>query len=108
MVGSNYMDPTIGAHWITTGPDGALWFANHGNNSIGRISTTGVVSNYTGAGISSGPTAITVGPDGALWFTDTDSIGRITTAGVIASYQIRASSTPTASPPDLMARSGSP
>jgi streptogramin lyase len=24
---------------ITVGPDGALWFANNGNNSIGRITT---------------------------------------------------------------------
>ena len=38
------------------------------NNSIGRITTTGVVTNYTGTGIT-GPRAITAGPDGALWFT---------------------------------------
>jgi streptogramin lyase len=31
---------------ITTGPDGALWFVNQGNESIGRISTTGEVSNF--------------------------------------------------------------
>ena len=35
---------------ITAGPDGALWFTNFGN-SIGRISTTGTVTNYTGTGI---------------------------------------------------------
>ena len=40
-----------------------------GNNSIGRITTGGVVTNYTGTGIS-GPTGITAGPDGALWFTN--------------------------------------
>ena len=36
---------------ISAGPDGALWFTNYGNNSIGRITTTGVVTNFTGAGI---------------------------------------------------------
>ena len=36
---------------IAAGPDGALWFTNYGNNSIGRITTTGVVTNYTGPGI---------------------------------------------------------
>ena len=36
---------------ITAGPDGALWFTNDGNNSIGRITTAGVVTNYTGTGI---------------------------------------------------------
>ena len=69
-------------HGITAGPDGALWFTNYGNNSIGRITTAGVVTNYTGPGID-GPDGITAGPDGALWFTNygNNSIGRITTAG---------------------------
>ena len=31
---------------ITAGPDGALWFTNDGNNSIGRITTAGVVTNF--------------------------------------------------------------
>jgi virginiamycin B lyase len=30
-----------GPRGITAGPDGALWFTNNGNNSIGRITTTG-------------------------------------------------------------------
>ncbi len=57
------------------------------NNSIGRITTAGVVTNYTGPGIA-GPTGITAGPDGALWFTNrgNNSIGRITTAGVVTNY----------------------
>ena len=57
-----------------------MWFTNLGNNSIGRITTAGVVTNYTGTGISD-PTGITAGPDGALWFTNlgNNSIGRITT-----------------------------
>jgi len=33
---------------ITSGPDGALWFTNWLNNSIGRITTAGAVTNYTG------------------------------------------------------------
>ena len=36
---------------VTTGPDGALWFTNSYNNTIGRITTAGVVTNYTGTGI---------------------------------------------------------
>jgi virginiamycin B lyase len=81
---------------ITSGPDGALWFTNEASNSIGRMTTAGVVTNYPGAGIN--PYSITLGPDGALWFTtmgncfvgtkpcDPGSIGRITTSGVIANY----------------------
>jgi hypothetical protein len=55
------MDEPFG---ITAGPDGALWFTNYGNNSIGRITTTGVVHLYAGAGIDD-PDGITAGPDGA-------------------------------------------
>src|SRR5258708_7824171 len=55
--------------WIAAGPDGALWFTNHGNNSIGRITTAGKVTNYTDPSISL-PYGIAAGPDGALWFTE--------------------------------------
>jgi virginiamycin B lyase len=72
---------------VTTGPDGALWFTNSYNNTIGRITTTGVVTNYTGNGIDT-PQSITTGPDGALWFTNAanNSIGRITTTGLVTNY----------------------
>ena len=104
---------------ITTGPDGALWFTNwtyNGTNymqgSIGRISTTGVVSDFTDPSIVE-PTGITTGPDGALWFTNygTNSIGRITTAGVISNYPDPSeppSMGPRASPPVLTAPFGLP
>ena len=32
--------------WIAAGPDGALWFTNYANDSIGRITTAGAVTNY--------------------------------------------------------------
>jgi virginiamycin B lyase len=65
---------------ITQGPDGAIWFTNAGNNSIGRITKSGKkVSSYTGPGISN-PAGIAPGPDGALWFANhgSASLGRIT------------------------------
>src|SRR5215469_17331489 len=71
-----YPLPTIGSfpNWITTGPDGALWFCG---SYIGRMTTAGaskVESGYSGE-------VITPGPDGALWFTDqiNNAIGRVTT-----------------------------
>ena len=36
---------------ITHGPDGALWFTDEGNNSVGRITTAGVVTMFSGSGI---------------------------------------------------------
>jgi streptogramin lyase len=69
---------------IVSGADGNLWFTNTGNNTIGRVSTAGVVDTF-GHGTVSGPAGITVGPGSNLWFTNStsDSIGRSTTAGVI-------------------------
>ena len=79
---------------IVTGSDGNLWFTNQGTNSIGRITPTGRVVDYTAASIDlssveyTNPDGITSGPDKALWFTNyaTNSIGRITTAGVVTNY----------------------
>jgi len=77
---------------ITAGPDGALWFTTNG--SIGRITTSGVVTMFSGPDIE-GPDAITSGPDGALWFTNYSSpadvtyegsVGRITTSGAVSLY----------------------
>jgi len=72
---------------ITLGPDGALWFTNGGNNSIGRITTAGVVTTFAKSGIDD-PIGIATGPDGALWFTNyaDNTIGRMTTAGVVTDY----------------------
>ena len=65
-----YGDPMIsGPAGITVGPDGALWFTNVFNSSIGRITTDGTITHYTGTGINS-PYRIVAGPDGALWFTE--------------------------------------
>jgi hypothetical protein len=74
---------------ITTGPDGALWFAEdigsiNQTGRIGRITTSGVVTEFS-SGISANgqPQDITLGPDGNLWFTEhtaqggSPKIGRI-------------------------------
>src|SRR5258708_5049885 len=75
------------ANGITAGPDGALWFTNPGNNTIGRITTLGKVTDYAGKGIGN-TWVITAGPDRALWAGnwDTHSISRITTAGKVTTF----------------------
>lgn len=77
-----YKDPSLSnPSSITVGSDGALWFVNNGNASIGRITTSGTISNYTDPTID-GPIWIAAGSDGALWFSNqsNSSIGRITTS----------------------------
>ena len=101
-VETSYTDPSITSPTgITTGPDGALWFTNSGGESIseddtltqiqasiGRITTSGVVTNFIDPSVDAEPTDITTGPDGALWFTNegSNSIGRITTSGAVTIY----------------------
>ena len=55
---------------ITAGPDGALWFTGLSGNRIGRITTAGVITEFTVPTADSVPIGITAGPDGALWFTE--------------------------------------
>src|SRR5476651_1152219 len=59
--------PHSGAHRITVGPDGALWYTLPISNEIGRLSTSGSASFFPVHGT---PEDITLGPDGNLWFTE--------------------------------------
>jgi streptogramin lyase len=82
-------------HGITAGPDGNLWFADRGTSKIGKITTSGTVTEYS---LPSGsePWGITAGSDKNLWFTDnaTSKIGRITTSGTITEYSLPGGSRP--------------
>ena len=87
---------------ITTGPDGALWFTEEHGNRIGRITTSGAITEYT-AGLSAGaaPVEITPGP-GGLWFTEsgTNRVAQITTGGTITEHPVGASPDGIAAGPD--------
>jgi virginiamycin B lyase len=70
---------------ITAGPDGALWFTEESANQIGRITTSGVLTEYALAP-GSGPVGITVGRDRAIWFTELSGfVGRISGGPLAAS-----------------------
>jgi virginiamycin B lyase len=80
---------------ITSGPDGALWFAAGIGSpaKIGRIATDGTVTQFpltTGGAnpVSFGNVnSLTTGPDGAIWFTTSGAqIGRITTSGTVTAF----------------------
>ena len=66
---------------ITAGPDGALWFTECTTGKIGRITTTGAVTEITlpNAAASPYPLAIVTGPDNNLWFVEcnTNDIARM-------------------------------
>jgi virginiamycin B lyase len=66
---------------IAPGPDGALWFTEGNAAAIGRITTSGLLSQFPVAN-SGGTYSITAGPDGAMWFTDSKGfVGRMDTSG---------------------------
>ena len=77
---------------ICVGPDGNVWFVESANNTIGRISPSGTVSEFVVSATLDGPNLydIAAGPDGNLWFTESlaHKIGRITPLGVITEFDL--------------------
>lgn len=90
---------------LAVGPDGALWFTEviagyltppgGAVRKVGRLSTGGVVTEFslptqTGTFTIWPAGGITPGPDGALWFAEGDAnkIGRVSTAGAVTEYAI--------------------
>lgn len=62
--------PTSGTPYgIVTGTDGALWFAEE-NDTLGRLTTAGVLTEYIVPTKRSNPSGIAVGSDGKIWFTE--------------------------------------
>src|SRR5262249_19243621 len=88
--------PASGPYELTTGPDGNVWFTENTSNKIGRITTSGTVTEFSIPTSNSGPQSITTGPDGALWFTENASnkIGRITTGGSFTEFSLASGSHP--------------
>jgi virginiamycin B lyase len=74
---------------ITLGPDYNLWFAEANTDKIGRVTITGVITEFS---LPTGgrPQQIVTGSDGALWFTEpaSNQIGQITTAGQITEHLV--------------------
>ena len=72
---------------MAAAPDGKLWWANYGSDTIGEIDpTTGTVVAHSNINID-GPRSVTVAPDGVVWFTSTENgrLGKID-GGFITTY----------------------
>jgi RHS repeat-associated protein len=89
---AEYLLPAVssGPNGITVGPDCNLWFAERSSNKIGRISTTGVITEFLVLTPSSEPNEVVTGPDGNLWFTEYTGlkIGRMTPAGAFTEFPV--------------------
>src|SRR4051794_21456040 len=67
------------ATWVAAAP-GAIWFTEYYANKVGRITTGGVVSEFS---LPESPLRVAIGPDGAPWVTTVggDGSGRIRRIG---------------------------
>jgi virginiamycin B lyase len=102
---------------IVNGPDGAIWFTEYnnipGNGAIGRITTSGVVTEYsTGITPNSGPNGMTLGSDGNLWFVEANigalaSINPLNPAAGGHEYLIPASAANGGAPSPIFITTGS-
>lgn len=107
LLSSGFQPGSFNGHGsIVAGPDGNLWFteclneANPGFGRIGKMTTSGVLTEYTlTGGVERCPSQITTGPDGAMWFTEypwinsnpPPALGRIDVLGNITEYPLPAS-----------------
>jgi len=85
--------PTAGAYpwFITSGPDGNLWFSEWYAKKIGQITPWGSITEFAMPSGSGFPDGITTGPDGNIWFAEAEvnKIGRLQIAtGTINEYAI--------------------
>lgn len=74
---------------IIVGPDGALWLGDTENDSIWRLTPSGVFTEFSVA--PARPYTLCSGPDGNLWFggfPSTRGIRRMTTAGVVTAFVV--------------------
>ena len=58
---------------LVAGPDGALWFVGVGRQLIQRLTTDGMLTQYSLPGNASDPGAIAATPDGRLWIASSDA-----------------------------------
>jgi streptogramin lyase len=88
-----YTDPyhyvNAGPQGITVGPDNNLWFTEFGTGKIGRITTSGFLTEFA-LPAGSEPQQIVTGPDNAVWFTEagTNKIGRMDMQGRLTELAI--------------------
>jgi virginiamycin B lyase len=67
---------------IAAGSDGNVWFTSHFPDRVGRITPSGVVTEYPLPSPFEQPWGITAGPDGAVWFTEIGGAPQTDTAGI--------------------------
>ena len=75
---------------LTVGPDGAIWFTEHGPNYLGRLGADGHTRLFKTPAVSDKRSGIVTGPDGNLWFSEFNGgkIGRLTPTGMFTMFPL--------------------
>jgi streptogramin lyase len=76
---------------LTLGPDNNVWFVE--SNHVGKITKTGVITEYALPTTGADSGAVTTGADGNLWFTahTTRKIVKVTTGGTVTEFSLPSS-----------------
>jgi streptogramin lyase len=75
--------------YIVSGPQGALWFTEFYSDKVGKITTTGTITEFS-LPYNNDIEGIAAGPDGNIWFTEpgANQIGRMTPSGHVTAFPI--------------------
>ena len=79
---------------MTTGADGNMWFTERAVDKFGRITPSGVITEFSGV---NSPSSIAAGPDGNIWISSAfvSEVARVTPTVEITIFQ-------TPSPPTII------
>jgi subtilisin family serine protease len=92
---------------IIAGPDGNVWFTNTASSKIGKITTSGTITEYAIPGGAGAMYAMVTGPDGNLWVSSNAGNGskviRVTTGGSITEFALPTTPYPTGIYPEDIA-----
>jgi virginiamycin B lyase len=78
---------------VATDFSGNQWFTDYNHGKIGKITSSGTITEYASKW---GVKGITYGPEGNMWFTGefANKFGKITSSGTITEYALPAGSKP--------------
>jgi virginiamycin B lyase len=78
------------SEYLVAGGDGNLWFTEPNADRIGRMTTSGVSTDFAVPTQFATPWQIAAGKDGAVWFTENagGQIGRAAADGTITEYTV--------------------
>jgi virginiamycin B lyase len=89
----------VAVHDMALGPDGNIWFTEEFANRVAKITTGGVITEYSsGIQPNATPVDVAAGADGNVWFTEysVGNVARITPSGTVTEFSVGYGTSPAA------------